>query len=84
MSALPANPKPSANKGRPHPEGLHLTAATGIPVPVSGWWRPDEDPAPFRYLKQGQITPRLGGKKTVWTLVFALPPADRAKVKQKH
>jgi hypothetical protein len=37
---------------------------------------------PFRYLKEGQVTPLLGGKQAIWTLVFALPPTARAA--QQH
>lgn len=57
-----------------------LNAITGDLAPVSGWWRPDGDPVPFRYLEQGETMPRLGGKHTIWTLVFDIAPSDRAQI----
>lgn len=54
------------------------TATTGDLAPLSGWWRPDGDPAPFRYLEQGETMPLLHGRKTLWTLVFELAPSARA------
>lgn len=59
---------------------VFLTVTSGDPAPISGWWRPDEDPAPFRYLEQGESMPRLGGSQTRWTLVFDIAPSDRARV----
>lgn len=59
-----------------------LTAVTGDVAPISGWWRPDGDPAPFRYREQGDIMPRLDGKRATWTLVFDIAPADRAQVRK--
>ncbi|MFB8369688.1 hypothetical protein ACFC25_10010 [Pseudarthrobacter sp. NPDC055928] len=52
-------------------------AATGDHAPTSGWWRPDEDPQPFRYVQQGEIMPPLGGSRTLWTLVHELPLSRR-------
>lgn len=56
---------------------ISLTAETGDHAPISGWWRPDEDPQPFRYLQQGEIMPTLGGSRTLWTLAHELPPSQR-------
>jgi hypothetical protein len=57
---------------RPHESTV--TAATGHHAPASGWWRPDGDPEPFRYLQQGEIMPSLGGTQTLWKLVPELDP----------
>jgi hypothetical protein len=57
MSAHHASPEQSSHKEEPHPEGAHPTAASGEPAPVSGWWRPDEDPIPFQYLNKDKSRP---------------------------
>lgn len=54
-------------------------AATGDHAPTSGWWRPDEDPQPFRYLQQGEIMPSLDGARILWTVVLDLPPLRRVQ-----
>ncbi|MCB5291983.1 hypothetical protein [Arthrobacter sp. SO3] len=58
---------------RPHQPAV--TATTGHHAPASGWWRPDGDPEPFRYLQQGDIMPSLGGTQAIWKLVQELDPA---------
>lgn len=57
---------------------VSASAATGEHSPISGWWRPDGDPAPFRYIQEGAILPALEGKPTVWCLVYSLPVSRRA------
>lgn len=61
-------------------QDVFLNAITGDLAPVSGWWRPDGDPAPFRYLEQGETMPPLGGKHTIGALVFDIAPSNRPQV----
>lgn len=51
--------------------------ATGEHAQSSGWWRPDEDSQPMRYVQEGEIMPSLAGARTRWTLVNELPPSQR-------
>ena len=55
------------------------TAATGDHAPISGWWRPDEDPEPFRYVQQGDLMPSLGSSPKLWVLVHELSPSLRVR-----
>lgn len=59
--------------------GLEVSAATGEHAPVSGWWRPAGDPAPFRYIQEGSLLPALNGSPVVWSLVFQRFPARSVK-----
>lgn len=49
-------------------------AATGHHAPTSGWWCPDDERRPARYVQEGDIMPSLDGSRTHWTLVRELPP----------
>ena len=55
---------------------------TGTHAPVSGWWRPIDDPKPFRYIQQGELIPGVDGNQAVWVLEYALPPSRRAHAVQ--
>lgn len=59
-----------------------VLVATGGRAPVSGWWRPDGDPAPFRYVPEGALLPALEDHPVLWLLVYALPSGR--KVGQGH
>lgn len=61
-------------------DGLPASALTGHHAPVSGWWRPEGDPVPFRYVQRGAIMPALEGSQTQWTLVQELEPSRRVRV----
>lgn len=52
---------------------LTINAKTGHHAPCSGWWRPENDPLPVRYLQQGEIMPALLGSQTEWTLLREAP-----------
>ncbi|TAP38803.1 hypothetical protein EYS21_23060 [Arthrobacter sp. S39] len=52
-------------------------AATGHHAPASGWWRPEGEPMPYRYVQEGEVLPSLQGHQVQWTLVLELPPARR-------
>lgn len=52
-----------------------ITAATGHHAPTSGWWRPQDDPKPYRYIQRGQTMPALDGAQTLWTLIHELGPS---------
>lgn len=54
---------------------LTIIAKTGHHAPSSGWWRPENDSLPIRYLQQGEIMPALRGSQTVWTLLRELAPS---------
>ncbi|WP_423184453.1 hypothetical protein [Arthrobacter sp. NyZ413] len=54
-----------------------VSALTGHHAPASGWWRPDGDPKPYRYLHQGELIPPVNGKPVHWILVLELTPAQR-------
>ncbi|MFJ4208002.1 hypothetical protein ACIPY2_06025 [Paenarthrobacter sp. NPDC089675] len=41
---------------------------TGHHAPVSGWWRPDGETVPFRYVKKGAVMPGLRGSIVSWKL----------------
>lgn len=60
-------------------DGLAASATTGHHAPISGWWRPENDPKPFRYVQRGEIMPALAGSQTRWTLVHQLEPSDRVR-----
>ena len=76
---------PAMNQQVPQHHDLCPAATTGDLAPTSGWWRPDGDPEPFRYFEQGETMPRLGGRETLWTLVFEVAPSARARVpKSQH
>lgn len=62
---------------RPHESAV--TATTGHHAPTSGWWRPDGDVGPFRYLQQGEILPALDGTQTLWILLYELDPSLRVR-----
>ncbi|WP_427004931.1 hypothetical protein [Pseudarthrobacter sp. H2] len=64
--------------------GSTVTAATGHHAPTSGWWRPGEDPAPFRYLQQGEIMPSLEGTQTLWLLIHELDPSLRVHSRSRQ
>lgn len=66
------------NKTYTRGQETDLKARTGVHAPASGWWRPEDDPEPFRYLQQGDLMPALGGHETQWVLVYALNPSLRA------
>lgn len=53
-------------------------AVTGVHAPTSGWWRPEDDPHPFRYIAKGELMPSLEGSPTQWVLEYLLPPSRRA------
>lgn len=55
------------------------TAATGHHAPTSGWWRPQDDPKPYRYIQRGQTMPALDGAQTLWTLIHELDPSQRVR-----
>ncbi len=57
-----------------------VTAATGHHAPTSGWWRPDDDPEPFRYIQRGEIMPSLEATQMRWTLVHELDPSQRVRI----
>ena len=57
-----------------------IMASTGEHAPVSGWWRPNEQPMPFRYLQEGNIMPPVEGSGILWVLVHGLPPSDRVRI----
>lgn len=59
------------------PNGPTVATTTGHHAPTSGWWRPDDDVEPFRYLQQGEIMPSLGGSQTLWILVLEIDPSRR-------
>ena len=63
-------------ENRPH--RVTINAKTGHHAPSSGWWRPENEPAPVRYLQQGEIMPALRGSQTVWTLLREIAPAPEA------
>lgn len=69
---------PAANQHVHHHQDFRATATSGDPAPISGWWRPADDPMPFRYIEQGETVPQLGETQTLWTLVFDLAPSARA------
>ena len=56
-----------------------VTATTGHHAPTSGWWRPDGDVEPFRYLQQGEIIPTLKGAQARWELLYELDPSLRVR-----
>lgn len=56
-----------------------VTAATGHHAPTSGWWRPDGDVGPFRYLRQGEVMPSLEGAQALWILLYELDPSLRVR-----
>ncbi|WP_247046343.1 hypothetical protein [Arthrobacter rhizosphaerae] len=60
-------------------DSFTASAATGHHAPISGWWRPEDDPQPFRYVQRGEIMPALDGSQTRWTLVQQLEPLDRVR-----
>lgn len=49
-----------------------LAVSTGQPAPVSGWWRPDADPKPYRRIQKGEVMPSLAGSQAFWVLVLPL------------
>ena len=57
-------------------------SGTGEHAPISGWWRPDEDPQPFRYVQQGDLMPSLGGSPTLWIVVHELSASLRVRSAQ--
>ena len=59
-----------------------VRGGTGTHAPVSGWWRPMDDPKPFRYIQQGELIPGVDGNRAVWVLEYALPPSRRAHTAQ--
>lgn len=67
---------------RPHESTV--TATTGHHAPTSGWWRPDDDMGPFRYLQQGEIMPSLEGTQTLWILVHELDPLLRVRYRSRQ
>lgn len=54
-------------------KALNIKARTGHHAPCSGWWRPEENSLPVRYLQQGDLLPALRGAQTVWTLLRGAP-----------
>lgn len=56
-------------------------AVTGVHAPESGWWRPEDDPQPFRYIQKGSLMPSLEGKRTQWVLELPLPPSRRTNLR---
>lgn len=54
---------------------------TGHHAPASGWWRPDGDPKPYRYLQQGELMPSLNGRPVYWTLVLELSPTQKGNAR---
>lgn len=69
---------PASNQHVHQHQDVSATAASGDPAPISGWFRPADDPLPFRYIGQGETVPQLGETQTHWTLVFDLAPSARA------
>lgn len=69
---------PAENQHVHHHRHFRATATSGDPAPISGWWRPADDPMPFRYLEQGETVPQLGETLTHWTLVLDLASSARA------
>ena len=59
------------------PREATVTTTTGHHAPTSGWWRPEDEVEPFRYLQQGEIMPSLEGTQTLWKLVLELDPSHR-------
>lgn len=57
--------------------GPGTRAITGVHAPESGWWRPEDDPNPFRYVQKGDLMPSLEGNRTQWVLAYSLPPSKR-------
>lgn len=57
-----------------------IRAVTGVHAPESGWWRPVDEPQPFRYIQKGDVMPGLEGNRTEWELDYALPPSRRANI----
>ncbi|SDX49174.1 hypothetical protein SAMN04487912_1147 [Arthrobacter sp. cf158] len=41
---------------------------TGHHAPVSGWWRPDGETVPFRYVRKGDLMPGVRGSGVSWKL----------------
>ena len=82
-TALRRQPKPEHKVLNLHRAGgweRNVTASkafTGEYAPVSGWWRPDADPVPFRYVPKGGIMPALEGNRTLWVLARELEPSAR-------
>lgn len=66
------------------PHESAVTATTGHHAPISGWWRPDGDVGPFRYLQQGEILPALNGTQTLWILLYELDPSLRVRYRSWH
>lgn len=58
----------------PRNTGPDLIASTGHHSPESGWWRPDGDPKPWRYIQKGELMPSIDGEPTHWILVLELAP----------
>lgn len=54
---------------------------TGHHAPASGWWRPDGDPTPYRYLQQGELMPSLDGRPVCWMLVLKLVPTQQGNAR---
>lgn len=63
---------------------LIVNAKTGHHAPSSGWWRPENDSLPVRYLQQGEIMPTVHGSQTVWTLVRNVSPSVRASSRSTY
>lgn len=55
-----------------------LMALTGQHAPVSGWWRPDGNPTPYKQIQQGELMPSLNGEPVQWALELAIPPSHRS------
>lgn len=60
--------------------GPGIRAVTGVHAPESGWWRPEDDPHPFRYIQKGDVMPCLEGNRTQWVLELPLPPSKRTNL----
>ncbi|MGX5717540.1 hypothetical protein [Arthrobacter sp. MAHUQ-56] len=61
-----------------------VKAHTGVHAPNSGWWRPADDPEPFRYIQQGDLMPALDGHETQWVMVYPLAPSQRSNLSGQH
>lgn len=62
-----------------YPAAVTRHVLTGQHAPASGWWSPETEPEPFRYLQRGEIMPALDGDQTMWKLVLELEPLQRIR-----
>ncbi|MDP9936780.1 hypothetical protein J2T11_003148 [Paenarthrobacter nicotinovorans] len=53
--------------------GNPMSVLTGHHAPVSGWWRPDGEVVPYRFVPKGALMPAHQGQRVDWRLELETP-----------